>query len=700
MKQGTLYILFFMCFGLTTNAQSLGNYSAAFTTVGRSLVRTPSIIPSNTVKMTVSTSSDFQGVLTGDPVTGKIMVVNPKPIGTYSIKVKGISSAGTTVIKTFTLHVNKPSCSRGNYINSNDVNTGLNQLSVVVGDFNNDGKEDLAAAHEGGNNTISVRLGDGLGGFSGTTEVPVGSHPFSLAIGDFNGDGKQDIAVTNSGDNSVTFLVGNGSGNFTVLPVCDVRYTPVSIVIGDFNNDGKQDIATANLNDATVSIRVGNGQGFFGGTLNIPVGSAPNSIALGDFNTDGILDFATANSGANTVSMRYGSGTGTFNGMVEIPVGGHPYSVVIGDFNEDGNQDFATANYVAHTVSIRYGNGTGGFSGNLEIPVGQNPYFVTIGNLNSDSHLDLATANYFSNNVTVCFGDGAGNFPATTSVSAGSYPTSLAVGEFNNDSIMDLAISNFNDHSLSIRLGVKDGSAISTIINNSPFCEGQSINLSTAGGTSYSWTGPNGYTAIGDVALIPVSVLADSGLYQVVISDSTGCSGVSSTNVVINPLPVVSFSLPIDSVCYGTGAFLLSGGSPVSGSYHGIGVVSGIQFDPFVSGPGEFLITYIYSDIHDCSSSADEKMHVMVCDGLTETETDGAIRLFPNPVKDEFKINLPIDGIYVITLYSADGRLIRNWNVSGNENHIFSIKEQSNGLYFLNVTGDKLAGGLRIAKSE
>ena len=70
---------------------------------------------------------------------------------------------------------------------------------VVVGDFNNDHKDDLAVANYG-NNTVNIYRGDGRGGFTLTTVANVGNHPINLATGDFNGDGKTDIAVANYGD--------------------------------------------------------------------------------------------------------------------------------------------------------------------------------------------------------------------------------------------------------------------------------------------------------------------------------------------------------------------------------------------------------------------------------------------------------------------------------------------------------------------
>ena len=53
-----------------------------------------------------------------------------------------------------------------------------------------------------------------MGGFSGTTEVSVGSSPYSVAIGDFNGDGKQDLAVANVDSNTVSIRLGDGLGGF------------------------------------------------------------------------------------------------------------------------------------------------------------------------------------------------------------------------------------------------------------------------------------------------------------------------------------------------------------------------------------------------------------------------------------------------------------------------------------------------------
>jgi hypothetical protein len=327
------------------------------------------------------------------------------------------------------------------------VPVGDTPFQVAVGDFNGDGKLDLATANAAGN-TVSVRLGDGMGGFSGTTEVSVGTQPRSLAVADFNRDGKLDLAVANSFSNTVSIRLGDGSGGFSGSTDISVGATPRSVVAADFNGDGKLDFATANLSN-TVSVRLGDGAGGFSGSTNVSVGSAPNSLAVGDFNGDGKLDLATANVASGTVSVRLGDGTGGFSGSTEVSVGSGPVFVAVADFNRDGKPDLATANNGDNTVSIRLGDGSGGFSGSTSASVGSGPVFVAVADFDGDGKPDLATANN-SNTVSVLLGDGAGGLSGSTEVSVGATPNSVAAGDFNGDGKPDLLVANSVSSTVSV----------------------------------------------------------------------------------------------------------------------------------------------------------------------------------------------------------------------------------------------------------
>jgi len=106
---------------------------------------------------------------------------------------------------------------------------GLTPRDVQMADFNGDGKLDLAVVDfDGGTSTVNVLLGKpvGLGNADGTFQPALtfatGTGPQSLAVGDFNKDGKLDLATANAGDVSV--LLGNGDGTFQA---------PTSISLGD-----------------------------------------------------------------------------------------------------------------------------------------------------------------------------------------------------------------------------------------------------------------------------------------------------------------------------------------------------------------------------------------------------------------------------------------------------------------------------------
>jgi hypothetical protein len=171
-----------------------------------------------------------------------------------------------------------------------------------VGDFNGDGKLDLAVAIQA-DATVSILLGTGTGSFGAKTDFDTGSVPQSVAVGDFNGDGKLDLAVANLLSNTVSILLGTGAGSFGAKTDFGTGNIPISVAVGDFNGDGKLDLAVANFFSTTVSILPGTGTGSFGAKTDFGTGSGPFSVAVGDFNGDGKLDLAVANEGAATVSI-------------------------------------------------------------------------------------------------------------------------------------------------------------------------------------------------------------------------------------------------------------------------------------------------------------------------------------------------------------------------------------------------------------
>jgi hypothetical protein len=130
--------------------------------------------------------------------------------------------------------------------------------------------------------------------FSPAVSYPVGENPQAVVTGDFNGDGRLDLAVANSSSNTVSLLLGNAGGTFQAARNVATGIGPISVAVGDFNKDGKLDLATGNALD--VSVLLGNGNGTFGTPSNTSLGMQEHSVAVGDFNGDGKLDLGVASS--------------------------------------------------------------------------------------------------------------------------------------------------------------------------------------------------------------------------------------------------------------------------------------------------------------------------------------------------------------------------------------------------------------------
>jgi hypothetical protein len=324
---------------------------------------------------------------------------------------------------------------------ASSVSAEASPQRVVASDVNLDGKPDLLIANAS-SSSVSVRLGDGLGGFSGTTNVSVGTNPVGLAVADVNLDGRPDILTANTTSNNVSVRLGDGAGGFSGSTTVSVGTQPFTIVVADVNLDGRPDFLTANFAANNISVRLGDGLGGFSGSTNFTVGAAPTGVFVADVNLDGLPDFLATNFGSSSVSVRLGDGLGGFSGTTNVSVGTNPISVFVADVNLDGKPDFVTANQSPNTVSVRLGDGLGGFSGTTTISVGTTTRSVFVADVNLDGKPDLITANRGANSVSIRLGDGTGSFSGTTEISVGDQPLHVFVADVNLDGRPDILTAN------------------------------------------------------------------------------------------------------------------------------------------------------------------------------------------------------------------------------------------------------------------
>ena len=289
----------------------------------------------------------------------------------------------------------------GTFVHGTPILTGSNAAGVVSGDFNSDGKMDLAVSNFG-SNTISVLLGNGDGTFAPKTDLTTGTNPAYIVSGDFNRDGKSDLAVANFGSNSVSVFQGQGNGSFSSKSDFPTGTSPIGIATADFNGDGKLDLAVTNLESNSLSILLGRGEGSFGAKVDYNLAdldSDPMFILATDFNGDGKTDLAI--SMQNWVAVLLGKGDGSF--VFGKPVSNHlggGAGLAAADFNFDGNVDLVVVNRGSKAVFLHPGNGGGSFGRYDAFGTGNDPIGVVAGAFSSNNKLDVVVANAGSDSIS------------------------------------------------------------------------------------------------------------------------------------------------------------------------------------------------------------------------------------------------------------------------------------------------------------
>jgi FG-GAP-like repeat len=258
--------------------------------------------------------------------------------------------------------------------------------TILKGDFNGDGKQDIARARSQWH-AWHVSLSTGTGfinqrwdtGSSMAIDWLPDNHE-AVLTGDFNGDGKTDIATSRSRWNAWRVFISTGAGfivqGWSVAPSYSIDWRPdghEEIVTGDFNNDGKTDIATSRSKWGGWRMFMSNGSGFLTQWWSVGSGwsidwrpDGHEQVLTGDFNGDGRTDIATSRSkwGGWRVFISTGNGfsnqwwaTSPYLSLDWRP-DGHEH-ILTGDFNGDGKTDIAHARSYWYSWHVSLSTGSG-----------------------------------------------------------------------------------------------------------------------------------------------------------------------------------------------------------------------------------------------------------------------------------------------------------------------------------------------------
>lgn len=644
----------------------------------------------------------------GGGIFGPKQIISTEIDGPYGISAGDISGDGTIDIavggrfdNTITVFHSKNNVFEIKQVISN-ITDGVRY--VHSDDLNNDGQIDiLAASFEDNKITWFQNLGNQV--FS-IQKVITDSlmEPTCVISADLNSDGLFD--VVSAANNDVLIWQENlGNGQFGSPQILSNLNSTNPIRIIDLNNDGNKDIVVRMLIGGSPQIQwfenLGNGT-FNAGILIIGF-IGLTGFDFSDINNDGKKDLIIF--GGAQIGCCINNGNGNFATIQFIPFFGAT-SIAVKDINQDGYDDIIAIGKTSissdYFIKLYENDNTGNYTSELIVDTLEEiGYTLFATDLNNDSLPDVLVG---------CFHEilwvenlGGGNYSSINcidSIGPGIrciYPTDL-----DNDEDIDIIVTNDQESSVTWYENLQNN-FIDTIIK----CESDTVLIfgswqsqagnyldsliNVIGGDSIVIVMLENYQTIypidtakiceGDFYNFYGQILTTSGTYHSTYQSIHGCDSIVELPLEIIPLPDVFVSeFCPDSVCIDSGLVSLPIGTPIGGSYSGIGVI-GLMFDPLICGIGNFWLFYSYTDTTTgCTNQDSTQIKVYNPNGVNDFQSI-QFKLYPNPGTEN--IILEIDNFVseiIIQLYDIHGKIVIQKEVA-NQISIINTLGLSQGSY-------------------
>jgi hypothetical protein len=339
-----------------------------------------------------------------------------------------------------------------------DANGQASQQFLAI-DLNGDGNLDYIFLTPRG---VTIQLTKSDNSLASTVQYSLGFSPdldnSTIAAGDFNGDGKLDLAISNPGlgqfdPGGLVLLLGNGDGTFQSPESVASPPNPGSLAVADFDGDGSLDLAVASFSSPAVAILTGKGDGTFNPAFSIPTGGdsqgVVSSILAVDLNADGQPDLVVANraypssSKGSSLSVLLNSG-GRFQPPAVIPLAAplRPDYLAYADLNNDGITDLLAVSQSASAMIVLIGNSDGTFQSPAAYATGNSPASIATAKLQDGNSL-IVTPDQASGNLwfSVVSPDGVVGAPPYYLLGGA---TGIAIGDLDGDGLADAVVAGQN----------------------------------------------------------------------------------------------------------------------------------------------------------------------------------------------------------------------------------------------------------------